>query len=160
MSGLGTIITQIVLIILLLMSLVPFLPAIPLIFLTMLIYGLAERFQHLTPLFLGGMLLITIASFFIDNIASWLGSRRSGASKYGLWGGLIGGVIGFLLDPVLGIIIGPFAGAFLAELIFSGHGWGRALKVGAGTLMGFAYGSAIRFILALSMILAFFIKLH
>lgn len=160
MASLVTLVTTIILIMLLMASIIPYLPAIPLIFLVMLIYGLAEKFQHLTLLFLAGMLLIMVASFFIDNVASWLGAKKCGVSKYGLWGGLLGGVIGFLINPVLGIIIGPFTGAFLAELIFSGNGWGRALRVGVGTLMGFAYGSAIRFVLALSMVAAFIIKVH
>lgn len=160
MSSIATIITLIILIILLFASLAPVIPAIPLIFAVMLIYGLADKFQHLTPLFLGGMLIITILSLFLDNIAASLGARRSGASKYGLWGALIGTFAGFVMNPVLGIILGPFAGAVLAELIFSRCGWGRALRVGLGTLLGFAYGSAIRFILALAMVIGFILKVY
>jgi uncharacterized protein YqgC (DUF456 family) len=160
MNTIASIITLIILIILLFVSLAPIIPAIPLIFVVMIIYGLADKFQHLTPLFLGGMLIITIISLFLDNIAAALGARQYGASKYGLWGALIGAFAGFFMNPVLGIIIGPFAGAVLAELIFTRCGWGRALKTGLGTLLGFAYGSAIRFILALAMVIGFILKVY
>lgn len=160
MNGAVTIITLIILVILLLSSFIPLIPAIPLMLLTMLIYGLVDRFHHLTPLFLAGMLMIMISSFFIDNIASVLSARTSGASKYGLWGALIGEVVGFIVDPVVGIILGPFVGAVVAELIFSRNGLGSALKVGIGTLLGYAYGSVIRFILALSMVTAFILKVY
>ncbi|MGD0621708.1 MAG: DUF456 domain-containing protein [Thermacetogeniaceae bacterium] len=155
-----TIITLIILIIELIASIIPFVPAIPLIFVTMLIYGFIERFQHLTWLFLAGMALILIFSLFIDNAAAWLGAKRSGASKFGLWGAMIGGLVGIIISPVLGIIIGPFVGAVLAELIFVRNGWGSALKVGLGTLLGYAYGSVMRFILALAMVTAFILKVH
>jgi uncharacterized protein YqgC (DUF456 family) len=155
-----TIITLIILIIELIASIIPFVPAIPLIFVTMLIYGFIERFQHLSWLFLAGMALILIISFFIESIASWLGSKRSGASKFGLGGAMIGGVAGLIVNPVLGVIIGPFLGAFLAELIFVRNGWGSALKVGLGTLLGYAYGSVMRFILALAMIISFILKVY
>ncbi len=135
-------------------------PAIPLIFVTMLIYSFIERFQHLTWPFLAGMALILIISFFIDNIAAWLRAKKSGASKFGLGGAMIGGLVGVLIDPVLGIIIGPFAGAVLAELIFVRNGWGSALKVGFGTLLGYAYGSMMRFILALAMVTAFVLRVY
>jgi uncharacterized protein YqgC (DUF456 family) len=155
-----TIITLIILIIELIASIIPFVPAIPLIFVTMLIYGFIERFQHLTWPFLAGMALILIFSLFIDNVAAWLGAKRSGASKFGLWGAMIGGLVGIIISPVLGIIIGPFVGAVLAELIFVRNGWGSALKVGLGTLLGYAYGSVMRFILALAMVTAFILKVH
>jgi uncharacterized protein YqgC (DUF456 family) len=61
---------------------------------------------------------------------------------------------------VLGIIIGPFVGAVLAELIFVRNGWGSALKVGFGTLLGYAYGSVMRFILALAMVIAFVLRVY
>jgi uncharacterized protein YqgC (DUF456 family) len=150
-----TIITLIILIIAMIASILPFVPSIPIIFVTMLIYGFIERFQHLTLLFFAGMALILIISLFIDNFAAWLGAKRSRASKFGLGGAMIGGLAGIIIDPVLGIIIGPFAGAVLAELIFVRNGWGSALRVGVGTLSGYAYGSVMRFILALAMVTAF-----
>jgi uncharacterized protein YqgC (DUF456 family) len=155
-----TIITLIILIIELIVSIIPFVPAIPLIFVTMLIYGFIERFQHLTWLFLAGMALILIISLFIDNIAVLLGAKRSGASMLGLGGAILGGLAGIIVNPVLGIIIGPFVGAVLAELIFVRNGWGSALKVGLGTLLGYAYGSVTRFILALAMVTAFVLRVY
>ena len=139
-----TIITLIILIIELVASLIPFVPAIPLIFITMLIYGFIERFHHLTWLFLAGMALILIVSLFIDNVAAWLSAKRSGASKFGLGGAIIGGLVGMIICPVPGIIIGPIVGAVVAELIFVRNGWGSALKVGLGTLLGYAFGSVMR----------------
>jgi hypothetical protein len=153
-------IALVILVILLLSSLIPLIQAIPLMLLTMLIYGLVDGFHHLTPLFLAGMLMIMIFSFFVDNIASALSARTCGASKYGLWGALIGGAVGFVVDPVVGIILGPFVGTVMAELIFVRKGWGSALKVGVGTFLGYAYGSVMRFILALAMVTAFVLRVY
>lgn len=89
------------------MSIFPLLPGIPLIFGTMLFYGIFEGFQKITPAFLIGMLLITIFSFFIDNLAGWLGAKRYGASKVGLWGAVVGGLLGVFINLPLGILLGP-----------------------------------------------------
>lgn len=137
------------------MSLFPILPGIPIIFGVFVAYGFIDGFQHITPLFLILMLIVTIASYLIDNFAAWWGAKKYGASRVGAWGAIIGGLAGIFINPLLGIILGPFFGAIIAEIIFSHRSLRDAFRVGIGTLVGFAGGSLIRFIIALFMIIVF-----
>ncbi|HHW41001.1 MAG TPA: DUF456 domain-containing protein [Syntrophomonadaceae bacterium] len=149
------IVTVIILIIGVLMSLFPVLPGIPIIFAVFLVYGLIEGFHHITPLFLAVMFMVTVLSYVIDNVAGWWGAKKFGASRVGVYGAILGGTLGVFINPVLGIIIGPFIGAVVAELIFSRRALQDALKVGIGTLVGFAGGSIVRSIVALFMVIVF-----
>ncbi len=149
------IVTVIILIIGVLMSLFPVLPGIPIIFAVFLVYGLVEGFHHITPLFLAAMFMVTVLSYVIDNVAGWWGAKKFGASRVGVYGAILGGGMLGVFNPVLGIIIGPFIGAVVAELIFSRCALQDALKVGVGTLVGFAGGSIVRSIVALFMVIVF-----
>lgn len=149
------IVTVIILIIGVLMSFFPVLPGIPIIFGVFLVYGLIEGFRHITPLFLAAMFMVTVLSYVIDNVAEWWGAKKFGASRVGAYGAIVGGMLGVFINPLLGIIIGPFIGAVVAELIFSRRALQDALKVGVGTLVGFAGGSIVRFIIALFMVIVF-----
>lgn len=142
------------------MSLIPFLPGIPLIFVTLVIFAIIDGFQRVTPTFLLGMLVITIASFFVDNLVGWIGARRFGASKAGLWGAIVGGVGGVLINPVFGILLGPFGGAVVAELLVSRRKFIDALRVGIGTIVGVLGGSIFKLFLALFMLAAFIAKIY
>jgi uncharacterized protein YqgC (DUF456 family) len=142
------------------MSLIPFLPGIPLIFGTFLAFAIIDGFQRITTAFLISMLIITVASFFIDNLVGWIGAKKFGASKPGLWGAVLGGIIGVFINPVLGILLGPFVGAVAVELIISRRKLTGALKVGVGTIIGFLGGSILKFLLAIFMVAAFITKIY
>lgn len=152
--------TIVLLIIGVISSLIPFLPGIPFIFGIFLIFAIIDGFQRVTPAFLTGMLVITVASFFIDNLVSWIGAKKFGASKPGLWGAILGGVAGIFINPVLGILLGPFVGAVVAELVVSRRKLIGALKVGGGTIVGFLGGSILKFLLAIFMVAAFITKIY
>jgi uncharacterized protein YqgC (DUF456 family) len=137
------------------MSIFPFLPGIPLIFGTFLAYGFFEGFRQINAVFLLAMLMITILSFFIDNLAGWLGAKRYGASKAGVWGAILGGLAGIFIYPLFGILLGPLIGAVVGEIIISQRPLREAFRVGMGTLVGFLGGSVLRFILAFFMVTAF-----
>ncbi|NPV28318.1 MAG: DUF456 domain-containing protein [Firmicutes bacterium] len=137
------------------MSIFPFLPGIPLIFGTFLVYGFFEGFERINSIFLIAMLIITVLSFFIDNLAGWVGAKRYGASRAGVWGALLGGLLGVLINPLLGILLGPLTGAVIAEIIISQRPLRESLRVGIGTLVGFLGGSILRFIIALFMVITF-----
>lgn len=160
MSGVIKLITIIILGIGVLMSLIPFLPGIPIIFGTLVIYAFVEGFQQITPLFLLVMLLITIFSFFIDNIVAWIGAKKYGGSSAGLWGAFLGGILGVFINPLFGILIGPFLGAVTAELFFSHRRFYDAVMVGVGTIIGIFGGSIFKLILALFMVVAFITKIY
>lgn len=143
----------------LVLSTVPFFPGIPIIFVAILVYGVAEDFQKISLLFLLLMLGITIFSFLVDNIAGWVGARKFGATRAGVWGAIIGGLMGPFFNPLIGILVGPFLGAVIFEIIFSQRKFQDALKVGFGTLIGFMGGGFLRLLLGIFMIVAFLMQL-
>jgi len=143
-----------------LISVLPIIPGIPIIFVTMLIYAFIDGFQQISPLFLLIMLLITIFSFFIDNIVAWIGAKKYGGSSAGLWGAFFGGIIGIFINPLFGLLLGPFIGAIAAELIFSHRRIYDAVKVGIGTIVGIFGGCILKLLLSLFMVIAFITKVY
>lgn len=143
-----------------LISLLPIVPGIPIILITMLIYAFIDGFQQITPLFLLVMAIITIFSFFVDNIVAWIGAKKYGGSRAGLWGAFFGGIAGIIIHPLFGILAGPFAGAIAAELIFSRRQFYEAVKVGIGTIVGIFGGCILKLLLSIFMVIAFITKVY
>jgi uncharacterized protein YqgC (DUF456 family) len=143
-----------------LISLLPVVPGIPIIYVTMLIYAIIDGFQQITPLFLVIMLFIAIFSFFIDNIVAWIGAKKYGGSRAGLWGAFFGGVIGVFINPLFGLLLGPFIGAIAAELIFSHRQFFDAVKVGIGTIVGIFGGCILKLLLSVFMVIAFITQVY
>ena len=85
-----------------------------------------------------------------DLIANATGAKRVGASRLALTGSLIGGVAGIRFG-LPGVVAGPFLGAVAGELIARG-GLLAAARVGFGTWIGLAFGTLIKFALAVSML--------
>lgn len=113
----------------------PVLPGTPIAALGALIAGWMTGFERLglTPLLLvGGLALL---AQLVDLGASYLGARVYGASRPGLWGGVIGSLAGLLFFPPFGFLIGALAGAVLAELL-SGRPLNEAVRAGVGALLG------------------------
>lgn len=94
--------------------------------------------QLLTWLFV--VILLQVLDYFIP----MLGSKYSGGSLWGTRGCLIGTVAGLFFMP-WGIILGPFLGAFFGELL-GGRETGEALKSGFGSLVGFLFGTVLKFV--------------
>lgn len=113
----------------------PVLPGTPIAALGALIAGWMTGFERLglTPLLLvGGLALL---AQLVDLGASYLGARVYGASRPGLWGGVIGSLAGLLFFPPFGFLIGALGGAVLAELL-SGRPLNEAVRAGVGALLG------------------------
>ena len=72
------------------------------------------------------------------------GSKYSGGSKWGNWGCIIGTLVGLLFLP-WGIILGPFLGAVIGELLGNKE-FSQALKSGVGSLLGFIFGTLLKFV--------------
>lgn len=136
----------------------PVLPGPPLIWLGMLLYGLLTGFDRVTWSFLLVQAILVAATFGVDYLANVWGVRRYGGSRAAVWGGAAGVLFGVLLFGPAGIILGPFVGAFLGELL-AGRSPTQAFRVGAGTLVGFAGGTALKLCLAGGMIVWFFVTI-
>lgn len=139
-------------------SVLPFIPGSPLILLGAFIYAWYTDFLVVTWGTLVILLLLTVLSQILDYLASILGAKKFGASRWGMSGAFLGGIIGLFSGGVLGILIGPFIGALLLELLH-GQDLPASLKIGLGTLVGFLGGAIGKIIIALTMIGIFLVKI-
>ncbi len=132
-------------------SVLPFIPGSPLILLGAFIYAWYTDFLVVTWGTLVILLLLTVLSQILDYLASILGAKKFGASRWGMSGAFLGGIIGLFSGGILGILIGPFIGALLLELLH-GQDLPASLKIGLGTLVGFLGGAIGKISIALTMI--------
>lgn len=138
-----------------------FLPAIPgtgLIFLVSLLYGIITKFSDITVTIIVIMGILTLASFFLDYIASLITTKKAGASKFGLFGAMIGGLIGFFIFNFFGFIIGQFIGAIIGELIKKTE-TRKSIKIGFATFIGYLLGIVANSTIAATMIAIFVLKI-
>jgi uncharacterized protein YqgC (DUF456 family) len=123
--------------------LLPILPGPPLSFVGLLLLALASRFlPPLTPAFMIGMAILTIAVTVADYIIPMLGAKRYGASKWGIWGSVIGMAVGIFFSP-FGMVLGALIGAVVAEWLVQKEK-GRALRAGWGVLIGSLLGTVLK----------------
>lgn len=103
---------------------------------------------------LGVAVIITILDYIIPAI----GTKKSGGTRYGMWGTTIGLILGiFILGP-LGIIIGAFAGAFIGEMIYDSKDTSRATKAAFGSFFGFLTSTFIKLTVSFILLVLFIVK--
>ncbi len=129
----------------------PFLPGVPLIFLASILYG-AFAGWHIIGV-KGYVLLgvLTIVSLISDYILTVIGVRRTGGSGWTALAAIIGAIVGFILWQLPGAMVGLFIGAVLVGFIVN-RDWRKALKSGAGGIVGFFCSLVLRFVIAIFMI--------
>ncbi|MCA9388516.1 DUF456 domain-containing protein [Candidatus Berkelbacteria bacterium] len=139
----------------------PALPGLPLIFLALLTRSISTDFQSPSVLILTVLFAITIFIYITEFIAAPAGAKALGSSKSGIVGAVIGTVASILLLPISFwfIIFAPFLGAVIGELA-AGSSKKKALKVGAGTALGFFFTITVKLAIATGfivvLILSFF----
>lgn len=133
-------------------SVLPVLPGPPISYLGLLIIHLTTKVAFSTQ-FLILFAILTISVIIIDYWIPIYGSKKLGASRYGIWGSTIGLILGIFLFPPFGIILGPFLGAFIGELV-SGKSSGQSLKAGLGSFLGFLTGTFMK--LSLCLVMAYY----
>lgn len=140
-------------------TVLPVLPGTILIYAGMILYGLLTGFRTLSAniYLLQGMALVL--TFFIDFLAANVGTKRYGGSRFATWGIFIGAVAGIIFFGPFGFIIGPSCGAVIAELLFGRKSFEQAVQAGFGTLIGVLGGTALKFIIGILMIIAFFVAI-
>jgi len=107
---------------------------------------------------LGVLVVLLLLSILADNVASAMGAKWFGATKWGMWGALIGG-IGGLFFGILGLLVGPLIGAFAGELLFARKQLSGSLKSTWGTSVGTAVGVLVRGGLAVAMLIFIIVDL-
>jgi hypothetical protein len=137
-------------------AIVPVLPGALAVYFAFFVYGWFFGFGEFDVWFWLLQTFIVAAIFIADYAVSALGVQKFGGSKASIWGSTIGILIGPFVIPGIGLLLGPFIGAAVAELL-RGTDLRRAMKIGIGSVVGLLASTAVKIILQLAMIAAFFI---
>lgn len=132
-------------------TILPALPGLPLMFAGMLVAAWADQFQQIGPWTIALLALLTLLSIIVDIAATAMGAKRVGASKLAMFGAALGTLVGGIVFSLPGLILGPFAGAVAGELIH-GRELRHASRIGVGTWVGLALGTALKLALAFAML--------
>ena len=132
-------------------TILPALPGLPLMFAGMLLAAWADHFTRISGWTIALLALLTLISIAVDIAATAIGARRVGASKLAMLGAALGTIFGGIAFNIPGLILGPFIGAMGGELIH-GRELRHASKIGFGTWVGLAIGTALKLAMAFAML--------
>ncbi|UXI69081.1 DUF456 domain-containing protein [Tahibacter amnicola] len=138
-------------------TILPALPGVPLMYAGMFLVAWVGGFQEITWVTLVILGVLCVIALGVDLVASLLGAKRVGASRWALVGAAVGTVVGIFF-ALPGLILGPFVGALAGELL-AGSDWTRATNVGVGTWLGFLFGTLSKIALAFTMLGVFLFAL-
>jgi uncharacterized protein YqgC (DUF456 family) len=128
----------------------PAVPGLPLVFAGIFVVAWAGEFSRIGIPTLLAVGVLAVAGAFFDYLAGVLGAKRAGASRWGLLGAIVGLVVGLFLG-LPGLILGPGLGAMLFEYA-KDTDLRRSARAGAGVLVGFVLGTALKYAVAMTMI--------
>lgn len=149
----GLSVTLLVMLVGLIGSVVPVLPGTPVVLVAAILHRLYFGAASVSNLFLALLALLTALSLLLDLLASALGAKKFGATRWGMVGAILGGIVG-LFFALPGIILGPFVGAVLFEM-WGGKEFKVAARAGAGTVIGLLLGVIGKFAICVMMIALF-----
>ena len=139
-------------------SLIPVLPGPPTGWVGILLLYLTS-FVPINWWVLGFTLAIAVIITILDYVIPAMGTKKSGGTRYGMWGTTLGLFIGLFFIPVpLGFLIGAFVGAFVGELLYDAKDSKRALKAAFGSFLGFLTSTFIKLVVSLSFFVFFIYK--
>jgi uncharacterized protein YqgC (DUF456 family) len=138
-------------------TILPALPGLPLVFAGMLLAAWADGFRQIGVWTVALLAVLTAVSIVVDLAATALGAKRVGAGKGAMFGAALGTLVGAFFS-IPGLILGPFLGAMIAELL-RGRALAHASRIGFGTWVGLAVGTALKVALAFAMLGIFVVAL-
>jgi len=130
--------------------LVPVIPGAPIVLLGIVLVAWADGFEKIGAWGIGACTVLALLVLVADYIAGVVGARKYGASRWGLIGAVVGTIVG-LFFGLPGLVLGPIVGAVAFEY-YKDPDFGRAGRVGFGTLLGFVLGTAVKYALSFLMV--------
>jgi len=132
---------------------IAFIPSVPnmvYMFLVVVLFGLFDKFDHVTSANLLVLGIIVFVVMLLEFISGLVGAKWGGSSWKSVFYGLAGLVLGSFMIPVpiFGGVIGMFLGVLLSEL-YRTNDMRSANRAALGSLLGFLAGTGIRFVGAL-----------
>ncbi|BAY16652.1 hypothetical protein NIES2109_20230 [Nostoc sp. HK-01] len=145
-------------------AVVPAIPGSSLILAAIIIWGLVSGSFAAIKIPLIVTILVLLLSVGVDFLASYIGAKQAGASKWGQIGAVVGLVLGILGllpalpfgGPLLGMLFGPLIGAIIGEFIYRRELW-PAVKAGIGIVVGTLVGNLIQGLLAVAAVAVFIV---
>lgn len=128
----------------------PALPGMPLIVAGIAAIAWADGFARIGVPTLVAIVALGIVGTLMDYAAGLLGAKRAGASRWGLAGAVLGLVAGVPFG-LPGLVIGPGLGAVALEYL-QDKNLRRSAMAGAGVLVGFVLGTALKYAIAMTML--------
>jgi uncharacterized protein len=113
----------------------PVLPGTPVALVAVVLAGWMTGFERIDVATIIWVAVLTAIAQGIDLLGNWLGAKRFGAGRAGLWGGVIGSFVGLIVLPPWGFLLGALVGATVAELLV-GRSLPDAWRAGVGALLG------------------------
>lgn len=134
-------------------SVLPALPGAPLVFAGCVLGAWVDRFSRVGWGTLAVLAVLTALSVLVDPVATSLGAKRMGASRWAIVGAAVGLLAGVFLG-LPGLLLGPLAGAVAGELL-AGRDVAQAGRAGLGAWLGFLVGSVAKLGIAATMVAIF-----
>jgi uncharacterized protein YqgC (DUF456 family) len=134
-------------------SVVPALPGIPLAFAGIWLAAGADHYRRIGLWWLLAIAAVGIVGLSLDLLAGALGAKHAGASPRAVWGSLLGSLIGIFFG-LPGLLLGPFLGAVAGELS-AGNSVLRSTHVGFSAWVGLIFGTIMKLVACVTMILLF-----
>ena len=140
-------------------SFLPLLPGTPLILAGAFFYNFSVQRLLMQPEHalgagtLWGLAGLMVLAHLVDFGFSLVGANQFGASRRGVWGGVLGLVVCFFFG-LPGMLLGPVVGVVAGE-VFGGRDFAAALRAAWGTAVGTAAGTLARVSIAFLMLLWF-----
>ncbi|MBU0481672.1 MAG: DUF456 domain-containing protein [Proteobacteria bacterium] len=141
-------------------TLFPALPGTAIILAAAVLHGLASNFAPLDWKFLFILTLVFLIGYGGQYAITAAGSKKMGASRYGIIGACLGMFAGLVLPIPGGIFAGTFIGAIAFEIIFDYKELQEALKAGVGALIGTLLSLFFEFMVGLLMAVLIFYRLY
>ena len=136
----------------------PVVPGIPVAAIAGVLAAWMVGFEHFGVAPLVWLVVLTALSFVVDIAGTYLGAKVYGATKPGLWGGVLGSLIGVFILPPFGLLIGAIVGAIAGEML-AGRELQAAIRSGVGSLLGTFGGALAKVVLLIVMGIVVFPRL-
>tara|TARA_B100000900_G_C20473440_1_gene672376 strand:+ start:378 stop:1010 length:633 start_codon:yes stop_codon:yes gene_type:complete len=94
--------------------------------------------------------VLMVLDRLVDFVATGVGTKLFGGTKWGITGALVGGFLG-LFFGIFGILIGPVIGAVAFEMIWAKRHLKEAARSGVGAGVGFSLSAVGRMIVCFMM---------
>lgn len=107
--------------------------------------------------------VVAVAVTVLDYVVPSLATKRSGGTKYGVWGcniGLVVSLVGLPFGPqgLLGVVLWPFVGALVGEYIKS-RAMAPALRAAWGAFLGFLTGTLLKLVYSVALLVLVIVAL-